>query len=102
MNNDLFPQNSTLIVQGCSNEKRYLLSFICTDDGLNTEQAMALKNYRNTVCEVKGNQQMALCVARLSIESCGGRFQLKTEKDRELRITIALPLRSRAGGEQAA
>ena len=51
MYTELFPRESPLIVQGNSDGERYLLSFVCTDSGLNTVQGQALKNYRNTDIE---------------------------------------------------
>ena len=91
MNTRLFPRKSPLFVQGSCNEKNYLLAFISTDSGLNTEQAEALKTYRNTIVKKTCEQQMALCRARLLVELCGGQFQLRSEVDQRLSVTISLP-----------
>lgn len=91
MNSLLFPRKSALSIEAQGNEKRYLLFFVCIDAGLNTGQAHALKNYRNSVIGWKCNQQMALCRSRLIVEFYGGRFKLNSEKDQGLSVTIALP-----------
>ncbi len=91
MNPQLFPRKCALIVQGDSHEKNYLFSFVCTDSGLTTEQAQALKTYRNTVVKKTCEQQMALCRARLLVEFYGGQFQLKSGVNQGVNVTISLP-----------
>ena len=91
MNTRLFPRKSPLFVQGSSNENNYLLAFTCTDSGLNTEQTEALKTYRNTIVKQTSEQQMTLCRARLLVELSGGQFQLRSEVDQGLSVSISLP-----------
>ena len=90
LNIELFPRKSALIIQGSSNVKNNLLSFVCTDPGLNTEQVAALKTYRNAAAKKTCEQQMALCRVRLRVEFYGGKFQLKSEVDQRFSVAIAL------------
>jgi len=91
MNQQLFPENYSLTVQGVSNRKRYLLSFVGHDSVQNFGRMRVLETSGQRIFGLKSNLDIDLFKLRLMVESHGGQFQLKDKAGQAVSVTIVLP-----------